>query len=103
MPIDNAVAVRFCNEVVRPLAEDFRALKARIDAALVTWRDIVSAAVPNDASLVNDKRDADGVSRLTGVDVNNFIALLQALQDRLNQTGVANVVSKPCVRTLEAR
>jgi hypothetical protein len=101
--IVNPQAVRFTNEHIRPLAEEIRALKARVDATLVEWTASIAANVPNDTSPLADGRDAEGVSRLTGADVNGFIALLGAMQTRLNQAGTAQIVAKPCVRALEAR
>lgn len=37
MPITDPVAIRYTNEVVRPMCEKIRALKAESDSALVTY------------------------------------------------------------------
>lgn len=92
--------ISFCNNFVRPHAERMRALDAQGDAALVTWFSQIAAACPNDASPIADGRENEGVSRLTGADVSSFITQVAAYQTALNESGVADVVSKPCVRTL---
>jgi hypothetical protein len=103
MAITNAEAIRFSNEVIRPMAEQIRALKAEVDAALVTWFGGVDDLFPNSPSeAVEDGRESEGVSRLTGADVNNLVTQLSVFKTQLEQAGVADVVSKPCVRPLTA-
>jgi hypothetical protein len=83
------------------MAEKFRALKAEVDAALTTYNASVGTIFYNNtAELVDDGRESQGVSRLTGNDVLLFITQLQAFQTQLNGAGVGNVISKPCVRQL---
>ena len=98
MPISDPQAIRFVNEKVRPIAEQIRALKATIDVVLIEWNGQISPLVTNDSQAVADGRDAEGASRLTGADVINLITALQGLQTRLDQAGVRDVISKPCVR-----
>jgi hypothetical protein len=100
--ITDAEAIRFVNEVIRPTAEKMRGLDAEIDAALVTWFAGINAKIANDASPILDGREDEGVSRLLGSDVVNMVTQMSVYQTALNQSGVANVVSKPCVRRLEA-
>jgi hypothetical protein len=100
--ITDPQAIRYTNEIIRPLAEVMRALKARIDAGMVTWYGTIAALVPNDSSPLADGREADGVSRLTGADINSFVAQLAAYKTALEQAGVPDVISKPCVRPIEA-
>ena len=99
--ITNPQVVNYCNATIRPLAERMRSLKAEADAALVTWFGEISSNCPNDASLIADGREAEGVSRLTGADVTNFVTQLASYQTALNASGVPGIISKPCVRTLE--
>ena len=99
MPITDPRAVRFANEAIRPLAERVRDLKADIDAVGVAWFGGLSALFPNDSSVLDDRREAEGVSILTGADVTNLITQLLAIQTQLNGGGVAGVISKPCVRS----
>ena len=80
MAIEDPRAIKFSNEQVRPLAESFRALKARVDAALVTWYGGVNALFPNDSTALSDGREAEGVSRLTGADVNSLAGVLATFQ-----------------------
>jgi hypothetical protein len=94
-------AISYTNQVIRPLAEQMRSLKARVDSGLVTWFADIDALVPNDASPLLDGREAEGVSRLTGADITGLVTQLAAYQTALNVNGVAAVISKPCVRALE--
>jgi hypothetical protein len=99
--ITNPEAIRFCDEQVRPLAEKMRALKAEADATMVDWYGGINAEIPNDASAIDDGRESEGVSRMTGINVNSFMAQVAGYQTQLNAGGVADVISMPCVRTLE--
>ncbi len=101
--ITDPQAIRYTNEVVRPMAEKFRALKAEVDSTLATYNGGVGDIFYNDtAGVIDDGREAEGVSRLTGNDVLLLITQLQAFQTQLNQAGVAAIISKPCVRPLTA-
>jgi hypothetical protein len=101
--ITNAEAIRFCNEQIRPLAESVRALKARIDACTVKWFGGINTTIGTSAGdAIADGREAEGVSRLTAADVTGLMTQLLAIQTTLDQAGVADVVEKPCVRTLQA-
>lgn len=102
MAITNAQVIDWVNNVLRPMAEDMRNLDAEIDAALITWFAQISANTPNSgAETLEDGRDADGVSRLTGADINSFVTQMVAYQTQLNAAGVADVISKPTVRPLQ--
>lgn len=99
--ITDPQAIRFSDEVIRPMAERFRALKAEVDSALATYNGGVGDIFYNDAAgLVDDGRESEGVSRLTGNDVLLLVTQLQAFQTALNAPGVSAVISKPCVRPL---
>lgn len=99
--IVNTEAIRYANEIVRPLAEEMRALDYRIQAALTTWYATIAAVVPVDADAVlQDGREADGVSRLTGNDINLLVAQLAAYKTAMDGAGVRNVIAKPTVRAL---
>ena len=96
--ITNPEAIRFCNEIVRPLAEKMRGLKVEIDAALVTWNAGIGTIIGSSAGdAIQDGRDAEGVSRLTAADVAALGGEMIAYQTRCNQAGVAEILSKPCV------
>lgn len=94
--ITSPEAVRWTNEVVRPLAERARALKAEVDAATVAWYAGLNVAIPNTADVIADGREAEGVSRLKGSDVHGFLAQVIGGVGGLNE----QIVSLPCVRPL---
>jgi hypothetical protein len=92
--IANPEAVRFVNEVVRPLCEEARAFRVRVAALSTEWflgKNNVFAAA---GDTVEDGREAEGVSRLTAGDVTNAVAQLLAFEPN------TEIVQKPCVRTL---
>ena len=98
--ITDPQAIKFVNEVIRPLSEQLRALKANIDAATFAWNGGISAKVPNDPlEILEDGREAEGVSRLTGADIRAVVAILGNVRAAVTDA----TVSKPCVRPLNAQ
>lgn len=97
MAITNPIAIKFVNEQIRPLAEQVRALVSEINSCQTDWFGGTNAMFPNDTSAVDDKRDAEGIPRLTGADVNSVMNVLIAMSGASN----AQIVAKPCVRPLK--
>lgn len=95
--IDNPNTVKFTNEVVRPLCEKVRAINALIDSAATQWFAGVNTTVPNTAEVLDDGRTSEGVSILTGADINSAMGILINMKTASN----AEIISKPCVRALE--
>ena len=95
--IVNPEALRFVSEQIRPLCESLRGIKAQMVAMKVLWDDHVGALIPNDLSPVADGREAEGVSRLTGADVNNARNAMAALIPGISD----GVIGKPCVRPID--
>ena len=102
MAITNPEAIRFCNEVVRPLCERVRALRADINSARAAYdAGIGDLFFTFGGESVEDGRQAEGVSRLIGNDVLAFVSLvLDSMKNTLNDVGNAATVAKPCVRAL---
>jgi hypothetical protein len=102
MAITDPRAVKFSNEVVRPLSEQLRQLKEDAERAKIRWQDEISSIVPNDPlENLEDGRDAEGVSRLDGSeindiasDINAFITWYESVAEREAR------LAKACVRTL---
>jgi hypothetical protein len=94
-------AIKFVNEVIRPRAEQIRALKTEIDSNIIDWFAMQSTLIANDSSPIVDGRDAEGISRLVGSDVVNLINQIISIQGVLDQSGVSQVIAKPCVRPLQ--
>lgn len=99
MAITNNEAVRFVNEQVRPLCEKTRALIAEIDALKTVWFAGLNLDFPNDETNLADGRAGEGVSRLSGADINSAVGILIAIAAASN----AEIISKPCVRALSAQ
>ena len=101
MAITNTECIRFTNEVIRPMAEKLRAIKAEIDAHMLTWHGGLGAIFTADmAGAVEGGRENEGVSRLTGNDVVGIVNQIEQLQTQLNGAGVMTVIAKPCVRAM---
>lgn len=96
--IDDPQAIKFVNEVIRPMAESARAIVARVEDAKTAWFGGLNQMFPNDSTAVDDGREAEGISRLTGQDINSVMSVLIAMDDQIN----AEIIAKPCVRPLEA-
>jgi len=101
MAITNPEAIKFVNEVVRPFAEQFRAMKARSDAAMIQWYAGLNTVITNTSDIVEDGREAQGISRLTGADVTNLVSQIGAFKSQLDSSGFPQVIAKPCVRPIE--
>lgn len=102
MAITNQEVISFTNETVRTMAEKLRALKYEIDAAMIKYNSGIGAICVADMSgIVEDGREAEGVSRLTGNDVVGMAAQMSAIQTQLAGVGVMDVIVKPCVRPLK--
>ena len=98
MPIKNPEAIRFVNEQIRPLCEKVRALDAEINSMNSLWSSGLNAFFPNTTEAVDDEREDEGVSRLTGADINQAVGILNNIEAAAN----AEIIAKPCVRALRA-
>jgi len=96
MAITNPESIRFVNEQIRPLCEEVRALVARVGAMNTSWQAGLNVTFPNDSTAVADNRDAEGVSRLTGADIQSAVGILLAVTAASN----SQIISKPCVRAI---
>lgn len=93
--ITNPEAIRYCNEVIRPLCEEARALAVRVAAAQTAWNGGISANFANNDDTVEDGREAEGVSRLTALNVS------QAYGELIEVLGMnTEIIQKPCVRQI---
>lgn len=97
--IVNPEAIKFVNEQVRPLCEKARALVAEIQAMQSPWYGGLNLVIMNTADDIADGRDAEGVSRLKGSDVNSAVGILLAIVAASN----AEIIAKPCVHPLIAQ
>ena len=99
MAITDPESIKFVNQYIRPMCENIRYMKARGDDFAVKWAG-VSSNIPNDANEeVDDGRDAEGISRLTGADINAVAAVFAALLGDIDPAATA-IIAKPCVRPL---
>lgn len=101
MAITNPEVIQFSNDTVRVMAEKLRALKYEIDAAMTKYNSGIGAVCVADmAGIVEDGRESEGVSRLTGNDIVGVAVQMAAIQTQLAGVGVMDVIIKPCVRPL---
>lgn len=103
MAINDPQAIKFVDEVVRPLCERIRALKADIDSARVAYDAGIGELFAGfGKEPIEDGREAEGVSRLKGDDVLAFVDLVlyQMRDNVLGKVGGSEVIARPCVRSL---
>ena len=99
--VTNAADIRFVNEVLRPLTETLRAANVACEQALIQWYAGKNASIGSSAEdAILDGREAEGVSRLTAADVTSAMGQAQTFATQMDGAGVADVIQKPCVRTL---
>lgn len=96
-------AIRYVNEVIRPLSERLRDLRDDLTNALATWHGTgIGAAMQAklDDPIVDAVREKDGVANLICNDAVLTIALAEQLLAVLNGAGKSAVIAKPCVRAM---
>ena len=99
--ITNLEAVKFSNEQVRPISEKMRNLYYECKSMESDWYNGVNTMIPNDdAEILEDNRPSD--SDLSGVDIINMAVQVAGYIAMIEQTGVLNIIAKPCVRAMKA-
>lgn len=100
MAITNEEAIKFSNEQVRPMAEKMRNLYYEMKSMQTDWYNGMSAVIPADvAEILEDGRTSD--SDLSGNDIVGLMIQVDEYIQQIEAAGVLNVVSKPCVRSVE--
>jgi len=99
MAITDPEAIKFTNDYIRPMCENLRYMTARGADWSKKWVEL-SAKFPNDIKEpVEDGREAEGISRLTGADVNAVATVFASLLTIMD-TDAQAAITKPCVRPL---
>lgn len=98
MPITDPEAIRLTNEIIRPLAERMRNLIAELEAAQ-EMVDRIMPTIPADSTIVEDGREAEGVSVLTGLDIHGLVEIRGAIL-LLATPQARALVSKASVRPM---
>lgn len=100
MAITDPEAIKFVNEYIRPMSEQIRYMGARGSDFAQKWA-LLAADFPNDAAeTLEDGRDAEGISRLTGADINASATVFLTLLAAIGTPEAQSAISKPCVRPL---
>ena len=109
MPITDPRAVKFANEVVRPLSEKLRDVFEDIARANQAWTDEVQPLIPNDVNeVLQDGRTAEGVTTLDGQEINAIRSIWVQLANFRAGSAVTSIASvdtkltRACVRTLRS-
>ena len=98
MAITDPVAIKFCNEKIRPAANLLAQLDTFAGAILNEWTALGGTAlVPNTSAVVQDGAAPDGLTSaggdgrpvITGAKVNNIINRLTALRATASNSGLA--------------
>ena len=97
--ITGAEEIKFVNEYIRPMCENLRYMCARGKDWKIKWDSGLSAGFPDDTSAVEDGRDAEGISRLTGADIQAVATVFNTLLGDIDAAAEV-AINKPCVRPL---
>jgi hypothetical protein len=98
--ITNPAVIKFSNEVLRPMSERLRALKYTIDVELITFNSQILGQLASGADTIEDNRQVSGCAYLIAQDMISVMDIMAAIQTILSAGGVAQILSKPCVRGL---
>ena len=93
MEIDNVQAIRFCNEVIRPLADQAAQLNMRAISMIDQWfAQELGNIIPNDTGqYIMDGSDSDGRPIMSGADVVNLVTFAMGYRDDLAASGNAKL------------
>jgi hypothetical protein len=95
--ITDPIAIKFCNEVVRPFCEAIRAQHFKTEDASTAWNAGTGALFPNDpTAIVLDGREDEGINPLDGALVNQVYGVFLAMDAAYN----SELITIPCVRSL---
>ncbi len=100
--ITDSRVVKFSNEEVQPIAERMRDMQHKLTAIKLKWDTEVSSVLSgNDsADVLIDGRASQGVSVLTKNDIVGILVRVNDMLTLFNASGVMDVITKPCVRSL---
>ena len=100
MAIDNPEAVKFCNEIIRPMCDLLATAKIRGDAATLAWRSkSLDKVIPATDDIIADGSEEDGRTPITGMDVNYLVGLLSSLGNALN-TDIGKTTSNDLIHKI---
>jgi len=99
MAITDPEAIKFTNDYIRPMCENLRYMSARGADWAQKWAELSSKFPNNDSDMVEDGREAEGISRLSGADINAVAAVFGSLLTIMDATA-QTAIHKPCVRPL---
>ena len=101
--MDNPIALKYLAERVRPRAEQIRALLHLLQNDRAAWlAKGIGALVPDDDSIIDDGRAAEGVDQLTGEEFRDIVMdRYGELLASLESAGAMEPIEKACVRSLQ--
>lgn len=99
MAITDPEAIKFTNDYIRPMCENLRYMSARGADWAQKWAELSSKFPNNGSDMIEDGREAEGISRLSGADINAVAAVFGSLLTIMDATA-QTAINKPCVRPL---
>lgn len=83
MDITDPIAIRYCNEVFRPLSEELNRALVKVDQVITDLnpeaKDLLKL-FPDTEDEIKDNREAEGISRLYSKDCARMIKICQSLR-----------------------
>jgi hypothetical protein len=98
--ITDPQVIKFVNEAIRPISELLEKLDITAGSIIDRyWAQISELITANqNEDLIDDGREAEGISRLTKADLINTLSLLELIINAFDATGRRDVIRKPTVR-----
>ena len=91
----------FANRRIRPLCEEMRALKVKIDDMETAWFAGLNSDFSTGGDAFDDGRPDEGLTQMTNADITNAVATLTGMIN--GDTAYKDqIIDKPTVRPLQA-
>jgi hypothetical protein len=100
MSITDVGAIKFCNEMIRPSADDAARAYTKAKSLVNRWNALGMAnTIPNDSTLIDDGASTDGRPQITGAQVWGIVLMAQSVvtQWEANSNQVLNCVMSVAV------
>ena len=104
MAITDPRVVKFSDEQLRPISEKMRNLYYELKSMQTDWYNGISALCPAEAdNMLEDGREDDGASRLSGNDVVGVMIQANEYIQQMEVAGVLGVIQKPCIQSMRSK
>lgn len=103
--ITDPQVIKFCNDDLRPVAEQLEALQAKINSLAAKYTTVIAPALNPHANgdPVIDNREHAGVTQVTKLDILRMASLLNSMSQALGAANVEATIARMAVHTLNVQ